>query len=109
MNYIGQLRSMCYPDAYLIRMFYKEGLAQTPERALELGCGSANNLILLVVYGWETIGLDCGANCVVDRRKNLPTAGPGAVIQHDLNAGLSSLSGRFDALLIPSALYHLTR
>lgn len=110
MKSIVDLRGMRYPDEYLIRMFYKENLAGRAGRVLELGCGSANNLMHFAAYGWSVTGVDFDRTCVADGKHNLATLGlAGELIQHDLNAGLPSLRGAFDALLAPSMLYYLTR
>lgn len=107
---IVQLRGMRYPDEYLIRFFYKEELHRRSGRALELGCGSANNLMHFAAYGWDVVGVDYDAGCVADARHNLSASNlTGEVIQHDLNTGLPTLAGPFHALLVPSTLYYLSR
>ncbi len=107
---IAQLRGMRYPDEYLIRFFYKEGLHRQSGRLLELGCGSANNLMHFSYYGWDAVGVDYDAVCIADARHNLSISNlAGEVIQHDLNKGLPPLSGPFNALLAPSTLYYLER
>lgn len=108
---IASLRGMRYPDTYVVRMFHKLGLDQTPGRVLELGCSSANNLMHFCAFGWEAVGLDCDAAALADGRHNLgQTGGRGHLIDHDLNTGLpDDLAGPFHALLIPSTLYYITR
>ena len=108
---IADLHGMRYPDEYLVRMFYKEGLSQCLGRVLELGCGSANNLMHFAAYGWAATGIDFDASCLSDGQHNLATLGlAGELIQHDLNQGLPPLEGgRFNALLAPSTLYYLKR
>lgn len=107
---IADLRGMRYPDEYLIRFFYKEGLHRQPGRALELGSGSANNLMHFAAYGWEAIGIDYDPQCVADGRHNLTASGlAGELIQHDLDTGLPPLAGPFHALLAPSTLYYIRR
>ncbi len=108
---IAQLRGMRYPDEYLVRFFYKQGLHLSPGRVLELGCGSANNLIHFSAYGWEAVGIDFDVQSIADGRYNLSSSGlEGQMIQHDLNVGLpQDLHGPFQALLLPSTLYYLNR
>ena len=107
---VAQLRGMRYPDEYLIRFFYKEDLHRRTGRVLELGCGSANNLLHFAAYGWDVVGVDYDAGCVADGRHNLAASNmAGRVIQHDLNTGLPPLTGPFHALLAPSTLYYLRR
>lgn len=40
------LRGLRFPDDYIVKMFFKEGLQHHPGKVLELGCGNGNNLIL---------------------------------------------------------------
>lgn len=110
MNQISALRGMRYPDEYLVRMFYKEGLSRLPGRALELGCGSANNMMLFAAYGWSVSGIDVDPTCLSEGRHNLSISGmSGEVLLHDLSLGLPALQGPFNALLAPSTLYYLSR
>lgn len=107
---IAKLRGLRYPDEYLIRMFYKLGLAGRTGHVLELGCGSANNLLHFAAHQWQTTGIDISPECVADGTHNLKTCGlSGTLVQHDLDRGLPPLSGPFHALLAPSTLYYLRR
>ncbi len=107
---ISKLKGMRYPDEFLIRMFYKEGLFKTPGKALELGSGSCNNLLHFASYGWEVTGIDWDANSLSDGNHNLLELNlSGNLIHHDLNSGLPNLNDKFDAFLCPSTLYYLNR
>ncbi|MBF0282573.1 MAG: class I SAM-dependent methyltransferase [Zetaproteobacteria bacterium] len=88
---ITQLRGMRYPDEYLIRMFYKESMHQRTGHALELGSGTANNLMHFAAYGWKVTG------------------NQGEMLLHDRSQGLPKLQDTFDALLIPSTFYYITQ
>jgi SAM-dependent methyltransferase len=106
----ASLRGLRYPDEYVIRMFFKEGLAKKPGRILELGCGSANNLMLFGSHGWDVTGIDVDANILADARHNLTSTGiAGALLEHDLGLGLPKLQGSYEALLVPSVLYYIER
>ena len=48
---ITELRGLRFPDDYIVKMFFKEGLHRAPGRVLELGCGSGNNLSLFSAFG----------------------------------------------------------
>lgn len=94
---------MRFPDEYLIRFFYKNGLHQNPGRALELGCGNGNNLQLFREYDWDVSGIDLD---VEDARQNVSA---GVFLRHDLSQGLPPLEDSFNALLLPNMLNYLPR
>jgi SAM-dependent methyltransferase len=72
---ISRLKGLRYPDEYVIRWFYKEGLERVPGRVLELGCGDGNNLLPFVDYGWDVVGIDYDENSIANGRHNLENAG----------------------------------
>ena len=110
MDNIKSLRGMRYPEEYLIKMFYKEGLNNVGGRVLELGCGSANNLMHFAAYGWDVTGVDYDSECVAAGQHNLRTLNfSGSLFQFDLNNGLPYLQGPFQVFLAPSVLYYLNR
>lgn len=112
MSQLKKLRGMRYPDEYVIRMFYKESLDKLGGggKVLELGCGSANNLLHFASYGWCVTGVDCSEESLEDARNNLDVFGlNGVLIQHDLNFGAPKFDELFNLLLLPSTLYYLSR
>jgi SAM-dependent methyltransferase len=99
---------MRFPDEYVTRMFFKEGLHRRTGRVLELGCGSGNNLLLFAGFGWDVVGLDNDPNSIADARHNLE--GAGQLLLCDLEAGQFQAPGSpFDALLLPSVNYYIPR
>lgn len=106
MRTITEVRGLKFPDEFVVRHFFKQGLASRTGRVLELGSGAGNNLSLYAQYGWELTGVDYDLSALEDARWNL---GQGPVlIQADLSQGLPELEGRFDALIIPNLLCYLT-
>lgn len=110
MQALSKLRGMRFPDEYVVRMFFKEGLQRCPGRVLELGCGSGNNLLLFNEFGWKVIGLDISAESLSDARHNL-AGGLETVtlLQADLAQGMPALPGEFDAIILPSFNYYIPR
>ena len=110
MQAVRNLRGMRYPDDYVIRMFFKEGLQGTPGRVLELGCGSGNNLLLFSQFDWQVVGFDVSAESLADATHNLSDAPDTAILlQADLARGMPNLSGQFDAIILPSFNYYVPR
>jgi len=106
MRTITEIRGLKFPDEFVVRHFFKRGLASRTGRVLELGSGTGNNLALYGQYGWDLTGIDYARPELDDARWNL---GDGPVlIQADLSQGLPELEGRFDALIIPNLLCYLT-
>ena len=112
MSQFKKLRGMRYPDEYVIRMFYKERLDELGAggKVLEMGCGSANNLLHFASYGWHVTGVDISEASLDDAKNNLDVFGfNGELIHHDLNFGSPKFDGLFNLLLLPSTLYYLSR
>lgn len=106
MRPLREIRGLKFPDEFVVRHFYKRGLAERTGKVLELGCGTGNNLALYLEYGWRATGLDYDAAALADARANLGE-GP-ELIQADLAHGAPNLDGPFDALIIPNLLCYLT-
>lgn len=106
MRTITEIRGLKFPDEFVVRHFFKQGLADKAGAVLELGSGTGNNLALYLQYGWTATGVDYDASALEDARWNLGD-GP-TLIQADLSRSLPELDGRFDALIIPNLLCYLT-
>lgn len=105
MRPLPEIRGLKFPDEFVVRHFFKRGLADRPGRVLELGCGTGNNLGLYQAYGWRVTGLDYDQAALADARWNL---GDGAeLIQADLAQGAPNLDGPFDALIVPNLICYL--
>jgi SAM-dependent methyltransferase len=104
----AELRGLRYPDAYVVRMLFKEGLHRKRGRVLELGCGSGNNLMPFADFGWDVTGLDLSGEALSDARHNL--AAVGAFIECDLTTTFPlPEDASFDAVLLPNIIYYLPR
>ena len=108
MRAISELRGLRFPDDYVIKMFFKEGLHRSAGQVLEPGCGSGNNLLLFSAFGWSVTGLDNSASSLADARHNL--LDEGTLIECDLSTQVPQLGNdAFDVVLLPSINYYLPR
>jgi SAM-dependent methyltransferase len=108
MRSIAQLRGLRFPDIYVVRMFFKEGLQSQRGRVLELGCGNGNNLLLFAEFGWDVTGVDLSSGALADARHNLE--GAGTFIECDLTRDFPiPPAALFDAILLPNVVYYLPR
>ena len=108
MRPVTELRGLRYPDVYVVRMLFKEGLHLKPGRVLELGCGSGNNLIPFADFGWEVTGVDVSAEALADARHNL--AGVGTFIECDLATQFAvPEDAAYEAVLLPNIINYLPR
>ncbi len=114
MQGLKDIRGLKYPEACLIRFFFKNGLHSAPGRVFEAGCDNGCNLRLFREYDWETVGIDISRDALGNAETNF--AGMNAAqsafrfIHHDLSAGLPrDLAGPFDCVLFPSSLYYIPR
>lgn len=105
-------QGMRYPDAYVTRFFFKNGLQQRPGSVLELGCGSGSNLRVFVEHGYATTGLDYAEDAVDACRHNL-AAFPGVhrALRCDLEDGLPAdvAATAYDVVMLPNILNYLRR
>ncbi len=105
---ITELRGLRFPDEYVVKMFFKEGLHHRTGSALELGCGNGNNLMLFAAYGWDVTGIDISEEALADARHNLE--GVGRLLSCDLEQEFPALPvASFDAILLPSVNYYVSR
>ena len=107
MRPLPEIRGLKFPDEFVVRHFYKRGLAEHPGRVLELGCGAGNNLGLYQAYGWRATGVDYDEEALTDARWNLGE--DVELVRADLALGAPHLQGMYDALIIPNLLCYLTR
>jgi SAM-dependent methyltransferase len=105
---ITELRGLRFPDIYVVRMFFKEGLQGEHGRVLELGCGNGNNLMPFAQFGWDVTGLDISVEALEDARYNF--AGVGTFIECDLAKDFHlSEDELFDVILMPNVIYYIPR
>lgn len=106
-----QWRGLLWPDTYVTRFFFKNGLAADPGSVLDLGCGNGCNARLFTEYGWNVTGLDFDKAAIADARANWSDEDPAtyAFSEWDLREGLPSFDRRFDALVCANSLYYFER
>jgi SAM-dependent methyltransferase len=108
MKSIAELRGLRFPDIFVVRMLFKEGLHRKPGRVLELGCGNGNNLLPFAEFGWDVTGLDISGEALADARHNFD--GIGSFIECDLAADFPVPQDEaFDAIILPNIIYYLPR
>ncbi len=106
MRPLREIRGLKFPDEFVVRHFFKRGLAERTGRVLELGCGTGNNLSLYQAWDWACVGIDGDAATLDAARHNL--GGAPELVEADLSTGLPALKGPFDAVIIPNLLCYLT-
>jgi len=108
MKSIPEMGGLKYPDEFLVRHFFKNGLHTKTGRVLELGCGNGSNLSLYGHYGWDISGLDIDENAIRQAKSNL--GDKAQVWADDLSQDFEArLKGPYDVLLLPSVLYYVSR
>lgn len=114
---LTEIRGLKYPDEFVIRYFFKEQFHQRRGRALELGCGNGNNLMLFYQYGWDVVGIDINEKALADAEHNFrgidEEGSKWLFRQLDLGQGglpkIDGLFGPFDVILLPGVLYYIPR
>lgn len=108
---VNNLQGMRYPCEAIIRFFYKEKLnLRKGAKVLEIGCGSANNLLHFSSYGWDVTGIDYSNDSLSMAEHNLKVNGAsGKFITHDLQYPVPILGETYDLFLAPNVLYYLSR
>jgi SAM-dependent methyltransferase len=108
MRSIAELRGLRFPDIYVVRMFFKEGMQRERGSVLELGCGNGNNLLLFAAFGWDVTGVDLSSDALAAAHHNLE--GTGTLIECDLTQDFPiPAAALFDAILLPNVVYYLPR
>ena len=111
---LPKIRGLKFPEEYLTRFFFKEGLNKIKGHALELGCGNGNNLALFNQYGWTTTGVDINKKRIIDAKYNFNLLKKKIKISNysffnkDMLEFLKDCNlKKIDCLLFPSSLYYL--
>jgi len=79
--------------------------SHTSGRALDLGCGTGTNLVLLAENGWQVCGVDFSGHAVSTARNRLLHMGSnGVVLRGDVSRELA-FKGQFD-LILDIGCYH---
>jgi len=114
MSRLTALKGNRFPQQQFIRFFFKSGLHRTHGKALELGCGNGNNLMLLCQYGWDVVGLDISGDSLGEGRANFSMLdqphGEYRFLEHNLCEGIKGVvEGPFDLIVLFGVLYYIPR
>jgi len=110
---IPNIKGLKFPDEYVVRAFFKNGLAQKSGRVIEFGCGNGNNLSLFYQYGWGVVGIDIFEHSIRDANANFAE-----IAKENANGTYEFTSQdmlqytpqqKFDAILFPSSLYYVPK
>jgi|GEM_PF-2049254 SAM-dependent methyltransferase len=105
-----------FPDEFIVRFFFKEGLNLKQGRAIEMGCSNGNNLRLFYHFGWNVEGIDINKDAINSANKDF------SIEQKEYNLNNSFLFSQcemnkfcqdwkgtipYDVLLFPGTIYYL--
>ena len=118
-NIIKEIRGLKFPDLYVTRFFFKEGLNKSSGRVIEFGCGNGNNLFLFYSYGYDVYGIDIDKKAIENARFNfknlLAQEGIDYLFIEDNILNLKEhrktvLSGKsFNVLLLPNIVSYIRK
>lgn len=112
---IKRLKGLKYPDDYIIRFFFKEGLDERKGTVIELGCGNGNNLSLFYQYGWDVTGVDASEDAVKKANDNFTMIQGSYMLKNkfkfykeDMVKFVKRYQGKpFDVVLLPNSIYYI--
>lgn len=110
---LTEIKGLKFPDEYLVKFFFKEGLNSWVGDVVEFGCGNGNNLMLFNHFGWNTTGLDINIDKIGDAEHNFSKFAEKynySFKSCDISKGVKDiLGGKFDVILFPGVLYYISR
>ncbi len=112
---ITELEGLKFPDEYVTRFYFKEGLDKTNGKVLELGCGNGNNLLMFYQYGWEVVGIDISKHFIKQAERNFRLSekyyglsNRFTFFAQDMLNFVRNYNGQsFDVLLLPNVICYL--
>ena len=112
---IRDLKGLKFPDEYIIRFIYKEGLDKRKGKIVELGSGNGSNLVPFFHYGWDVVGIDYLPQVIEWGNHNfnlikeeLKAKNTFAFYKQDMIKYIASYKGKkAEVLLMPGAIYYL--
>lgn len=106
---VHMLRKLWFNLAYLQKPVWDTGISpqelldfittHEPGRALDLGCGTATNVITLAKNGWEVIGVDFSKRAINLARKKAKLNGVNVDLRQEDVTQLDSIENKFDLIL----------
>jgi SAM-dependent methyltransferase len=110
---LTDIRGLKFPDEYVIKFFFKEGLDRISGDVVEFGCGNGNNLMLFHQYGWNITGIDINDESLSNAEYNfslIASDSSYSFIKNDISTGISNIvKGHFNAILFPGVLNYISR
>lgn len=109
---VRDLEKTKYPDPEVMRFFFKEKLFTQHGKVLELGCGSANNLLLFGHYSWIVAGIEADPAIADAGSRNLDTCGIDGFVRRstlpDIPRAIIECAP-YQVLLMPGVMYYMSR
>lgn len=106
---------MKFPDDYIVRFFFKEGLHKQHGDLLEVGCEDGNNLMLFFQYGYNVTGIDISKENLDNAAHNLSTVKSEyglknlyTLLNKDMREFFSYQEGSFDIVAFPNCLCYIS-
>lgn len=110
---LSEIKGLKFPDEYLIKFFFKNGLNNRKGNVVEFGCANGNNLMLFNHFGWSTTGIDINRDQIEFANYNFSKYAENQnylFIEHDISKSINGvLKGNFEVILFPSVIYYISR
>lgn len=110
---LSKIKGLKFPDDYLIKFFFKEGLNNWKGNVVEFGCGNGNNLMLFNHYRWSTTGIDINKDQIEHAEYNFANFAEYdkySFIEHDISKSIYGvLKGDIDVILFPGIVNYISR
>ena len=112
---LSDINGLKFPDEYVIKFFFKEGLHKNGAKVLELGCANGNNARLFFEFGWDVTGVDFDEGSVSSANSffgALKTAegftSNYSFVCSDMVEFVLKDTSTYDAIILPNSLCYLT-
>lgn len=79
-----------------------------PGRALDLGCGTGTNVLTMVQYGWDVVGMDISSLAILVARQKARAVDAKVLFLHGDVTDLKGVEGTFDLILDIGCLHAIS-